>query len=126
MHFMRTGRYLAASHITGPRHNHLQLQLSQGSQTHPVCERLPPIGDCKHDSLDEVALISNVLEGVSRANLRGNTDYCVTHIRYAENDTGPVVVFALLASRIVEHLSAGGVFIEQTNASGPSFFSGAS
>lgn len=126
MHYMRIGEYLAASHITGPLHNHLQLRLSQGSQTHPVCERLPPTGDCKHDALDELALIKNVLEGVSQANLRGNTDYCVTHIRYPENDTGPAAVFALLASKIVEHLSAGGVFVERTNASGPPFFSGAS
>ena len=123
---MRIGEYLAASHITGPRHNCLQLRLARGPQAHPICEQLPPIGDCKHDPLDEVALVRNVLEGVSQANLRGNTDYCVTHIRYAENDTGPVVVFALLASKIVEHLSSGGAFIEPANTSGSPFFSGAS
>jgi hypothetical protein len=126
MQYVRIGDYLATSHVTGPRHNRLQLRLARGSQTQPICEQLPPIGACKHAPLDEVALIRNVLEGVSRANLRGNSDYCVTHIRYVENDTGPVVVFALLASRIVEHLSSGGTFIEQANTSGSPFFSGAS
>jgi hypothetical protein len=113
MHYTRNGEYLSASHITGPRHNRLLIRLSRGAQRRPVCERLPPIGECKHDPLDEVGLISSVLEGVAQANLRNSTDYCVTHIRYVENDTGPTVVFAMLALKIVEHLSAGGAFIEQ-------------
>ena len=113
MHYTRDGEYLAASHITGPRHNRLQIRLGRGAQQRPVCERLPPIGECRHDPLDETALISNVLEGVAQANQRNNMDYCVTHIRYVENDTGPLVVFAMLALKIVEQLCAGSEFIEQ-------------
>jgi hypothetical protein len=116
MHYARNGEYLAASHVTGPRHNLLQMRLGRGEQQRPMCERLPPIGECRHDPIDEAALISSVLEGVAQANQRNNIDYCVTHIRYVENDTGPLVVFAMLASKIIEHLYAGGTFIEQATS----------
>jgi hypothetical protein len=113
MNYFRVGEYLSASHITGPRHNLLQMRLSRGVQQLPACERLPARGDCKHESLDEAGLISSVLEGVDQANLRSGTDYCVTHIRYVEHDTGPLVVFSMLASKIIERLSVGGAFVEQ-------------
>lgn len=56
MHFVRLGEYLAASRITGPRHNLLQLRLEVGEQHEPICECLPPQGACNHEPLIEAEI----------------------------------------------------------------------
>jgi hypothetical protein len=117
MQFIRIGQYLAASMITGPKHNLLQIRLSELPQGVPVCEKLPPAGTCVHKPLDEKTIISFILEGLAEANARCGSRHAVTHIRYVENDTGPEVVYGHMCKKIVEHLQAGGVFSESTSPS---------
>ncbi|MEK8034920.1 hypothetical protein AACH06_29240 [Ideonella sp. DXS29W] len=115
MQFARVGDFLAASQITGPRHNLLQLRLGSQPQGVPVCECLPPVGKCQHEPLDKSELIANVLQGVSEANSRHGARHSVLHIRYVENDTKPESVYAFLALKLVEHLEVGGEFTEANN-----------
>lgn len=112
MHFVRLGEYLAASRITGPRHNLLQLRLGVGEQHEPICECLAPQGACNHEPLVEADIVSRVLEGTSEANRRFGTSYAVTHIRYVRNDTKPEVIYGVLAFKIIEQLHVGGTFFE--------------
>lgn len=118
MQFVRIGKYLAISRITGPTHNLLQTQIATGEQQPPFCECLPPVGNCKHAPLSEAALISAILEGVALANERFGTSYCVTHIRYIENDTGPESVYGFLALELISHLERGGKFQESQPSTG--------
>jgi len=100
MHFVRLGEFLAASRITGPKHNLLQIRLGSAGGP-PVCERLPAKGGCKHAPLTEDQL---------------GAAYAVSHIRYIENDTPPEVVYGFMAMRIVEHLHNGGEFTQGASA----------
>lgn len=118
MQFVRVGEYLAVSRITGPHHNLLQVRLSSGVQEKPHCERLPPMGRCVHERLDEEELIGRVLEGVSQANERLGTWYSVTHIRYVENDTKPEMVYGFLVLKLIEHMESGGVFQTSESSEG--------
>jgi hypothetical protein len=113
--FSRVGEFLAASQITGPRHNLLQIRLSQAPQGVPVAECLPPIGPSKHEPLDESELIASVLQGVSEASSRHASHHSVTHIRYVGNDSKPESVYAYLARKLVEHLESGGEFKQAQN-----------
>jgi hypothetical protein len=115
MQFIRVGEFLAVSRITGPRHNLLQLRLSNQPQGIPVCECLPPIGQCQHEPLEESELVANVLQGVSDANSRHGTSHSVSHIRYVKNDTKPEVVYAYMALKLIEHLESGGEFTRAQN-----------
>ncbi|MBN3002290.1 hypothetical protein JW897_00935 [Chromobacterium alkanivorans] len=117
MHFVRLGAFLAATMITGPKHNLLQIRLGTGVQGTPTCECLPSHGECQHEPLIEEEIIAHVLEGTSEANSRLATSYTVSHIRYVQNDTKPEVVYGYLTLKIIEHLQAGGVFQESQNAS---------
>jgi hypothetical protein len=63
-----------------------------------------------HEPLSQAALIEQVLEGVSEANSRTGKQYCVTHIRYIENDTKPEAAYGFLALRILERVASGGEF----------------
>jgi hypothetical protein len=112
MQFTRIDDYLAASRITGPHHNLLQLRISTDSQAEPVCECLPPIGECIHEPLNKQELVAMVVEGVKEANQQLGSSYSVTHIRYVANDTKPETVYGLLALKIIKHLEVGGEFIE--------------
>lgn len=116
MHFVRLGEYLAASRITGPRHNLLHLRLGVGEQHEPICECLPPQGTCTHEPLVEADIVASVLEGASEANRRFGTSHVVTHIRYVQNDTKPEVVYSFLALKILEQLQVGGTFTEGGNS----------
>ena len=115
MHFVRLGEFLAASRITGPKHNLLQIRLGGSGDGLPVCERLSATGGCKHTPLDEGWIIKHVLDGVAEANQQLGTTYAVSHIRYVENDTPPEVVYGFMALRIVEHLHTGGEFAPGTS-----------
>ena len=106
MQFHRIGEYLATSRITGPRHNLLQLRLASGSAAAIECEKLPPVGSCVHEPLDEQALIANVLQGVAEANAELGTVYSVTHIRYVANDTKPENAYAYMAYKLVHWLAS--------------------
>jgi hypothetical protein len=116
MQFLRIGKFLAASRISGPRHNLLLLRLSQVPQGIPVCECLPPVGQCQHEPLDESELIANVLQGVGKANSRHGSHHSVAYIRYVKNDTKPEVAYAYIALKLVEHLESGGEFTPAQNA----------
>jgi len=115
MHFVRLGEFLAASRITGPKHNLLQIRLGSAGGP-PVCERLPATGGCKHAPLTEDQVIKHVLDGVAEANQQLGAAYAVSHIRYIENDTPPEVVYGFMAMRIVEHLHNGGEFTQGASA----------
>ncbi|PHV09950.1 hypothetical protein [Chitinimonas sp. BJB300] len=112
MQFIRNDEFLAASQITGSKHNLLQVRLASGPQQKPFCEKLPAIGQCTHESLDEELLVAKVLDGLSEANKRFGASYSVTHIRYVENDTKPEVVYGYMCLMLIEHLQTGGVFVE--------------
>lgn len=114
MQFLRIGEFLAASRITGPQHNLLQVRLGNGAQEVPTCECLPSIGQSRHEPLDEAALVAHVLQGVSEANSRHESKYSVLHIRYVKNDSKPESVYAYLALKLVEHLESGGAFTQTT------------
>lgn len=119
MQFLQIGEYLAASRITGPRHNLLQLRLTTASQTAPVVERLPSQGGCTHEPLNEAEIVARVIEGVTEANAKLGRRYSVSHIRYVENDTKPEVVYAYMALKLVEHLESGGEFVPSSSQQGP-------
>lgn len=110
MHFTKKEKYLCASRITGPRHNYIEIELSTGEQLIPVCERLKPVGDCRHEPLDEAEIIARVQEGVAEANIRFSKNFCVNHIRYIENDTKPELIYGVLVLKIITHLEQGGIF----------------
>lgn len=110
MNFTRVDGFLSVSRITGPKHNLLQVKLDQGPRAVPRCDRLPAIGSCRHEPLNESELISRILEGVSMANEELGTKYCVTHIRYIENDTKPEVVYGSMVLNLTRHLECGGEF----------------
>lgn len=114
MQFIRLGEFLAASQISGPKHNLLQVRLGSGLQGKPLCEKLPPIGQCTHESLDEELLVSTVIEGLAEANKRLGTNHSIAHIRYIENDTKPEVIYGYMCLKLIEHLETGGVFIESS------------
>jgi len=116
MHFVRLGEFLAASMITGPKHNLLQIRLSAGVQGELACECLPPQGECRHEPLVEADVIASVLEGLAEANSRLGTAHTITHMRYVQNDTKPEIVYGYLALKILEHMHSGGAFAEGKNA----------
>lgn len=111
MQFIRIDNFWAASSITGPSHNLLQLRFGSGDQSMPICECLPAIGDCEHSPLDESELIAQILEGVLQANQKLGCNHTVTHIRYIANDTKPETIYGYLALKIVEHIENGGEFL---------------
>lgn len=112
MQFARIGDFFAVTHITGPKHNLLQVRLARGRQIEaPSCEVLPPVDGCTHPALDQELLVQQVLNGVATANARLGTDYVVTHIRRVQNDTGPEVLYAYLAKELVERVDQGGEFV---------------
>lgn len=113
MQFIRIGHYFCASHITGPKHNLLQLRLSEavGGEA-PILETLPAIGNCSHAPLNDEVVVAQVVEGVEDANRRLGTTFSVTHIRRVANDTGPEVLLAYMAGKIVERIVEGGEFQE--------------
>jgi hypothetical protein len=115
MHFVRIGEFLAASRITGPRHNLLQIKLGSQPQETATCEVLPPQGSCVHEPLNELQVVASVIEGVAEANQRFGTHYSVTHIKYVRSDTKPEAVYALLALEIIKHLEDGGEFVQGAN-----------
>jgi hypothetical protein len=113
MQFIRIGDYFAASHITGPKHNLLQLRLSNAvGGVAPILEMLPAVGNCSHAPLNNEVVVAQVIEGVEEANRRLGTTFAVTHIRRVANDTGPEVLLAYMAGRIVERIVEGGEFEE--------------
>ena len=112
MHFIRMGEYLAASRVTGPRHNLLMLRLESGVQAKPICECLPPRGGSTHEPLNEAEVVASILEGVAEANKRLSSNQAVTHVRYVANDTKPEAIYRYLALKILEHLHSGGEFAE--------------
>jgi hypothetical protein len=118
MQFFRIGEYLAASMITGPKHNLLQLRIGTGPQGIPACEMLPPVGNCVHKPLNLEAVVERVLEGLIEANSRLGTNHSLTHIRYVENDTGPEVVYGHMCIKLIEHLEAGEVFAQHNPQAG--------
>lgn len=113
MQFVRIGDYYGASHITGPKHNLLQLRLSTGVGVQvPVLETLPTNTNCSHPLLNDEVVVEKVVEGVAEANLRLGTSFRVTHIRRVANDTGPEVLLAYMAGKIIERIVDGGEFKE--------------
>ncbi|QTN26207.1 hypothetical protein HZ993_12710 [Rhodoferax sp. AJA081-3] len=113
MQFVRLGDYFCASHITGPKHNLLQVRLSNAvGVQRPVLETLPAIGNCSHAPLNDEVVVQKVVEGVDEANRRLGTSFHVTHIRRVANDTGPEVLLAYMAGKIVERIVEGGQFQE--------------
>ena len=110
MQFTKKESFLCASRITGPRHNYIEIELANGKQGIPTCERLKPMGTCKHEPLIEAEIIKHVQQAVLEANLKYSKEYCVTHIRYVENDTKPEVIYGALVLKIISHLEQGGVF----------------
>ena len=115
MIFSKNGEFLSVSRITGPKHNLLQVKISNGDQQPPECTCLPPQGNCKHDPLDEKGLIAHVIDGIKTVNEELNTNYCVTHIRYVENDTKPEVVYGAMIIHLIRHLETGGEFLQGKN-----------
>lgn len=110
MNFTRVGDFLAVSRITGPKHNLLQVKLDQGPQNAPRCEQLPAIGSCRHEPLNEPELVASILDGMSLVNMELGTGYCVTHIRYVENDTKPEAVYGSMVVDLIRHLESGDEF----------------
>jgi hypothetical protein len=111
MQFTRDGEYLAVSRVTGPTHNLLQVRLEVGPQGAPVCEKLPAVGRCVHEPLNEQALVACVLEGVAEANSKLGTSYSVASIRYVDNDTKPEKAYAYMAYTLVERLADGHEYV---------------
>lgn len=113
MQFVRLGDYLCASHITGPKHNLLQLRLSTtvGVQV-PVLETLPAVANSSNAPLSDEVVVEMVVEGVDEVNRRLGTSFRVTHIRRVANDTGPEVLLAYMAGKIIERIVKGGEFQE--------------
>lgn len=113
MKFIRIGDYFSASHITGPKHNLLQLHLSDAAGGEaPILETLPAIGNCSHAPLKNEVVVAQVVEGVAETNRRLGTTFAVTHIRRVANDTGPEVLLAYMAAKIIERIVEGGAFQE--------------
>ena len=112
MHFIKLGEYLAASRITGAKHNLLQIRLAT-SATEPLHVKcLPPQGECKHEPLDEQALVAAIQEGIVEANKELGASYAVSEIAYVQNDTKPEIIYGFMALSILRHLHSNSTFIE--------------
>lgn len=68
MHFSKFNNSYQVSWVSGPRHNKLAITLSENDDSETVIKALPPIGECRHAKLSEERILTNVLEGVERAN----------------------------------------------------------
>jgi hypothetical protein len=111
MQFSRRDEFYQGSHITGPGHNFLALELANGSvNPAPDIKALPPSGGCHHAPLNEQQILFHVLEGVAKANERYGTDFVVKCLQYVQNDTGPEAVFGFIALKIIERLADGEEF----------------
>ena len=112
MHFIKLGDYFAASMITGPKHNLLKIRLAASATELLQVHCLPPQGQCKHEPLDEKAIVAAIQEGVAEANKELGANYAVSEIAYVQNDTKPEVVYGFMALSILRHLHSNGAFIE--------------
>src|SRR2546423_10305282 len=110
MEFSKHEGFLCASRITGPRHNHLEVIVSDASAQEAVFEFLPAIGGCSHAPLDQTRIVDSVMEGIALTNVRLGSKYAVERIRVPLNDTPPELVYGVLAAAIVERLHAGKSF----------------
>jgi hypothetical protein len=106
MHISKDGSFYRISRITGPTHNLLMISFAETAETCiPSIEALPPVGDCRHASLNRDKILTEVLEGVEQANRQLGTQYRVAKVRYVENDTGPEATYKHLAQKVVEHIN---------------------
>lgn len=96
------------SRTSGPRHNLLDLVLSDDATETPRIEALPPIGACEHEPLHESSIVAAVQEGVALANAQCGTRFGVARIRYVVNDTRPELVYGAMAAAIVTHAAQAG------------------
>lgn len=69
-----------------------------------MLEALPAPGTCGHVPPDATDTFAEVLAGMEDANSRFCTTFAVARVHYGTDDTGPAVVYRLLAVKLVEHL----------------------
>ncbi|MEI2431629.1 hypothetical protein RDV84_10615 [Lysobacter yananisis] len=111
MFYSRQGEYLTVSRITGPRHNLLQLRLTQDPNAEPRVERMPAVGTCVHGPLSDQAVLDAVMAGIAHANAELGTAYAIDRARFIDNDCPPEGVYGMLAALVIRRLHSGGEFV---------------
>lgn len=112
MKFTKRDNFYQVSWISGPRHNLLAISLTENDDSERFIRMLPPIGECRHNRLDETIILAKVVEGIDKANQMFNLDFRVSSIEYVENDTPPEEIYEYLTLKIVEHLVSDRSFDE--------------
>lgn len=105
------GRYSVAR-ITGPTHNLLGLRVSTQPATGVTIVKLPPVGACRHGSVDEALLQAAVAAGVEAANRECGTGWHVVEIAYVEDDTPSYSQYEICANALIKRLASGEPFPE--------------
>jgi len=108
MQFGKLGAFHSVSRITGPHHNILLISFEsadRGEIFDPRIEALPPVGECRHEVLDPMKILREVLVGVKEANAKFQTEFRVDGVQYVENDTRPESAYRHMAFKLVEHLA---------------------
>lgn len=102
MRISKDGDFFRGSHIPGPTHNLLKMQVQPVQNNGFNVRILPPVGGCSHgDHLTADETRDWISEGVDRANLELGTQYGVVEAEVVANDSRRPEVYAELARRII-------------------------
>ncbi len=111
--FSQDGEWYQAAHMAGAINNFLGLKFGPNTGELPTFQ-VERIGDEKAViEADEV--LSQVLEGVSEANIYFGTEFHVTAIRFVSSDTRSSDRYRLLTLFIVRQLVERGITIPTTS-----------
>ncbi len=103
------GRF-CVSRITGPTHSFLGLRVTKLPPIRVLIVKLPPVGACRHDSVDEDRLQAAVTAGIEAANRECGTGWHVAEIAYVEDDTPAYSQYQICANAVVKRLASGEPF----------------
>ncbi len=122
MTYNNWGPFYQVSRVTGPTHNVLAVELTEGlGESEPHIGTLP--GFCAgHGHLDPQAIQGSVLEGLHLANRMLSTRYQVRRILYGAQDTPTeAATYGVLMLKLVTHLAWGEEFTETEAPPGVTF-----
>ncbi|HEY0074605.1 MAG TPA: hypothetical protein VGB77_10920 [Abditibacteriaceae bacterium] len=113
MTFSKSKNFYLVSHITGPTHNLLIVNVIQSNKrVEPIIKSLSPDGSCGCGPPDANAVLNNVLRGAKEANDQLGTNYKVLEVRFIENDSRIETVYAYLVRKLIERIESNGAFNE--------------
>ncbi len=97
------GEMFQASHISGPTHNYLGLELAEEDGSRKITVKVhPPIGKCcLNSNISSFDVASWIAEGIEAGNRQAGASFTVTYAEVVENDHPLPQMYAELARQIV-------------------------